>query len=149
MSAKGLDPESYRIGRFTGSVFAWSEAARGGAKKMSLSSPFPPEDHDLLIPYVERATEENQVRFHLEKNLMTTDLFADFDMEGRWVFIIYKEEKVLEDYLALKAEKESLEKEGGYVGETRKRIARGMGSLLGYSDDYIEERLERVASYVK
>jgi hypothetical protein len=148
MSVKGLDPESYRIGRFTGSVYAWSEAARGGAKKMSLSSPFPPEDHDLLLPHVQKATEANEVRFHLEKSLMTTDLFADFDMEGRWVFIIYKEEKVLEDYLALKAEKERLEKEGVYVGETRKGIAWGMGRLLGYGDGYIEERLKRVASHV-
>ena len=50
MSAKGLDPESYRIGRFAGSANAWSEAARSGAKKMSLGSPFPPEDHDILRP---------------------------------------------------------------------------------------------------
>jgi hypothetical protein len=149
MSAEGLDPESYRIGRFAGSVFAWSEAARGGAKEMSLSSPFQPEDHDLLLPYVERATEENEVRFHLEKTLMTTDLFADFDMHGKWVFIIYKEKNVLEDYMALKAEKEHLEQEGHYVGEARLRIARGMGGLLGYNDAYIEERLKRVASHVK
>jgi hypothetical protein len=80
---------------------------------------------------------------------MTTDLFADFDMQGKWVFIIYKEKKVLEDYLALKAEKERLEKEGGYVGEARLRIARGIGGLLGYNDTYIEERLKRVASHVK
>jgi hypothetical protein len=149
MSGKGLDPESYRIGRFAGSVFAWCEAARGGAKEMSLSSPFQQEDHNLLLPYVERATEENDVRFHLEKTLMTTDLFADFDMQGQWVFIIYKEKKVLEDYIALKAEKERLEKEGDYVGEARLRIARGMGGLLGYNDTYIEERLKRVASHVK
>lgn len=149
MSAVGLDPESYRIGRFAGSANAWSEAARSGAKEMSLSSPFPPGDHDLLLPYVERATEENQVRFHLDKTLMTTDLFADVDLGGHWVFIIYKEEKVLEDYLALKAEKERLEEEGGYVEEARRRIARGMGRLLGYSDGYIEERMKRVASQVK
>jgi hypothetical protein len=149
MSAEGLDPESYRIGRFVGSVFAWCEAARGGAKEMSLSSPFQPEDHDILLPYVEKATEENEVRFHLEKTLMTTDLFADFDMQGKWVFIIYKEKKVLEDYLALKVEKERLEKEGGYIDDARLRIAWGMGRLLDYNDTYIDERLKRVASYVK
>ncbi len=149
MSTKGLDPESYRIGRFAGSATAWSEAARSGAKEMSLSSPFPPGDHDLLRPYVERATESNEVRFHLEKTLMTTDLFADIDMGGSWVFIIYKEERILEGYLALKAEKESLEEEGEYVGETRKRIARSLGRLLGYRDEYIDERMKRVASHVK
>ena len=149
MSEKGLDSESYRIGRFAGSATAWSEAARSGAKKMSLSSPFSPEDHDLFLPYVETATEENEVRFHLEKSLMTTDLFADIEMGGHWVFIIYMEERVLEDYLALKAEKELLEEEGKYVGEARKQIARDMGRLLDYSYGYIEVRMKRVASHVK
>jgi hypothetical protein len=148
MSTKGLDPKSYRIGRFAGSVNAWSEAARSGAKKMSLSSPFSPKDYDLLLPYVEKAAEENQVRFLLEKNLMTTDLFADVEMGDNWVFIVFKEENVVEDYLALKTEKEHFEKEGKYKGETRKRIAKGMGRLLGYSDNYIEERMKRVASHL-
>ncbi len=149
MSGKGVDSESYRIGRFAGSATAWSEAARSGAKEMSLSSPFPPEDHDLLRPYVERATEGNDVRFHLEKTLMTTDLFADVDMESNWVFIIYKEERVLEGYLALKAEKERLEEDGEYMGEVRKRIAWDLGRLMGYSDEYIDERMKRVATHVK
>ncbi len=149
MSGKGVDSESYRIGRFAGSATAWSEAARSGAKETSLSSPFPPGDHDLLNPYVERATEANDVRFHLEKTLMTTDLFADVDMESNWVFIIYKEERVLEGYLTLKAEKERLEEDGEYVGEVRKRIAWDMGRLMGYSDEYIDERMKRVATHVK
>ena len=149
MSAEGLDPESYRIGRFAGSVYAWSEAARSGAKEMSLGSPFPPGDHDLLLPHIERATEANDVRFHLEKSLMTTDLFADVDMESSWVFIIYKEERVLEDYLSLKAEKERLEEDGEYMGAARKRIAWDLGRLMGYSDEYIDERMKRVASHVK
>jgi hypothetical protein len=149
MSAKGVDQESYRIGRFAGSVYAWSEAARSGAKEMSLGSPFPPGEYDLLLPIVERATEANDVHFHLEKTLMTTDLFADVDMGGSWVFIIYKEERVLVDYLALKAEKERLEEEGEYVGEVRKRIARSLGRLMGYRDEYIDERMKLVASHVK
>jgi len=149
MSTEGLDQASYRLGRFTGSVFAWSEAARAGAKKLSLSSPFPAEDYDLLLPYVKEATERNEVSFHLEKTLMTTDLFAEIDMGGNWVFLIYKEAKVLEDYLALKAEKERLEGEEKYVGEARKRIARGMGRLLEYNEDYIEERMKRVEAHIK
>jgi len=148
MSTEGLDPKSYRIGRFAGSVTAWSEAARSGAKKMSLSSPFSPVDYNLLLPYVKKATEDNQVRFLLEKNFMTTDLFADVEMGDNWVFIVFKEENVVEDYFALKTEKEHLEKEGKYVGETRKRIAKEMGRLLGYSDQYIDERMNRVASHL-
>lgn len=115
---------------------------------MSLSSPFSLEDYDFLLPYVKKATEDNQVRFLLEKNLMTTDLFAEVEMGDNWVFIIFKKENIVEDYFALKTEKEHLEKEGKYVGETRKRIAKEMGRLLGYSDQYIDERMNRVASHL-
>ena len=58
MSSEKLDPKSYIIGKFAGSATAWSEAARSGAKQMSLSSPFSPEDHNLLSPYIEKATGE-------------------------------------------------------------------------------------------
>jgi hypothetical protein len=145
LSEKKVDHESFRIGRFAGSATAWSEAARSEAKDMSLSSPFDPEDYDSLLPYVEKATEKNQVGFHLEKTLMTTDLFAEIDMGDKWVFIIYKKERVLADYKALKVKKKHLEKEGKYMGENRKNIARSMGKLLGYSNGYIEERIKRIA----
>ena len=146
MSAEGLDPRSYYVGRFAGSATAWCEAARSGAKEMSLSSPFPPEDHDLLLPHIERAARENEVQFYLEKTLMTTDLFADVDMTGRWVFVIYKKDRVIDDYLALKGEKERLEESGMYAGDTRMDIALKMGRLLGYDEGYIAHRMDRLAS---
>jgi hypothetical protein len=146
LNAEGLDPRSYYVGRFAGSATAWCEAARSGAKEMSLSSPFPPEDHDLLLPHIERAARENEARFYLEKTLMTTDLFADVDMTGKWVFVIYKKDHVIEDYLTLKAEKERLEESGEYAGEARRDIAVKMGRLLGYDEDYIIQRMESVAS---
>ena len=146
LSAEGLDPRSYYIGRFAGSATAWCEAARSGAKEMSLSSPFPPEDHDLLLPHIERAARENEVQFYLEKTLMTTDLFADVDMMGKWAFVIYKKDRVIKDYLALKVEKERLEESGDYAGEVRRDIAVKMGRLLGYEEDYIIQRMESLAS---
>lgn len=149
MSAEGLDPRGYYVGRFAGSATAWCEAARSGAKEMSLSSPFPPEDYDLLLPHIEKAARENEVQFYLEKTLMTTDLFADIDMVGRWVFVIFKKDQVLEGYLSLKSEKERLEEEGEYEGKARKEIAKGLGRLLGYDEGYIARRLERVASEMK
>jgi hypothetical protein len=77
---------------------------------------------------------------------MTTDLFADVDMTGRWVFVIYKKDRVIEGYLALKAEKERLEESREYTGEARRDIAVKMGRLLGYDEDYIIQRMESVAS---
>ena len=149
LSTEGLDPRSYYVGRFAGSATAWCEAARSGAKEMSLSSPFKPEDYELLHPHIEEAARENEVQSYLEKTLMTTDLFADIDMAGRWVFVIYMKDRVLEDYLSLKSEKERLKEKGEYEGKAWKDIAKRMGSLLGYDEGYIAQRLERVASETK
>ena len=146
LSVEGLDPRSYYVGRFAGSATAWCEAARSGAKEMSLSSPFPPEEYDVLLPHIERAARENEVQFYLEKTLMTTDLFAEVDMTGRWVFVIYKKDRFIEDYLALKAEKERLEESGAYAGKACRDIAVKMGRLLGYDEGYIAHRMDRPAS---
>jgi hypothetical protein len=59
----------------------------------------------ILYYHVEKAAEKNQVGFHLEKTLMTTDLFAEIDMGDKWVFIIYKKKRVLVDYKVLKTKK--------------------------------------------
>jgi len=142
MNEEKMDSRSFCIGRFVGAVAAWSEAARAGAKEMSLSSPFPPTDYDILVTYVEEITKNNEVKYYLEKNLMTTDLFSDVDMTGKWVFMIYKEDRLIQNYLALKEEKELLEGEGRYRGQSRMDVAVKMGRLLGYSDSYTRQRLE-------
>jgi len=141
MSETEVDSRNFYLGRFYGAVSAWCEAARSGAKKLSLSSPFPPEDLRDVLPYIKKAVEENEVQFYLERELMTTDLFHDVDMTNKWVFMIYKLDRILEEYLRLKSEKEQLEKDGRYSGEIRKDIARRMGALLGYDEDYVNERL--------
>ena len=142
MNETKVDSRSFYLGRFYGAVSAWCEAARAGAKKMSLSSPFQPEDFQDLLPYVKKAAEDNEVQFYLEKELMTTDLFHDVNMSGKWVFMIFKQNQVFEAYLRLKSKKEQLEKYGRYSGEARKDVARSMGAILGYEKNYVNERLK-------
>ena len=89
MSAKGLDPESFRIGRFAGSAHAWSETARNGAKEMSLISPFTLEDHDLLLAHVERATEENGLS--LENVVKATVYLEDIDDRSKYLTLLWRE----------------------------------------------------------
>lgn len=139
-----LDERSFALGKQVGEIKAWCEAARSGAKDMSLSAPFRPEDYEGIIPYMEEQVGRNEVKFHLERSLMGTDLFGEMDLSGIWVFIIYAVEEVLESYLALKAEKERLESEGEYVRDARRSIAEGMGRLLGYSEAHINRRLMTV-----
>ena len=139
-----IDERSFTLGKQVGEIKAWCEAARSGAKDMSLSAPFRPEDYESILLHMEGLAGRNEVKFHLDKDLMSTDLFGEMDLSGIWVFIIYAEEEVLERYLALKAEKERLESEGEYVGDARRSIAEGMGRLLGYSEAHINRRLKLV-----
>ena len=139
-----IDERSFTLGRQVGEIKAWCEAAKSGAKDMSLSAPFRPEDYGSILPNMEEHAGRNEVKFYLEKNLMGTDLFGEMDLSGIWVFIIYATEEVLERYLALKAEKEGLESEGKYGGEARREIAMGMGRLLGYKEAHIDRRLKMV-----
>jgi len=139
-----MDEGSFALGKQVGEIKAWCEAARSGTKEMSLSAPFSPEDYEAILPHMEEQARRNEVKFHLEKALMGTDLFGEMELSGTWVFIIYAEDEVLERYLALKAEMEGLESEGAYLGDARRRIAEGMGRLLGYSEAHIERRLRMV-----
>ena len=55
--------------------------------------------------------------------------------------MIYKDPAVKDAYLALKAEKQKLLDAGQYEGQARKEIAREMGRLLSYQEDFIESVL--------
>jgi hypothetical protein len=123
-----------------GEIKAWCEAAKNDAKELSLSAPFREDEYELILPYMREYAERNKVYYYLEKELLKTDLFQDIDLEGIWVFIIYRKQEVLLAYLSLKKEKQQLIEERQYQGVQRREIARKMGRLLGYSDSAIEER---------
>lgn len=123
-----------------GEIKAWCEAAKNDAKELSLSAPFKEEEYDLILPFMREYAERNSVNYYLEKELLKTDLFQGIDLEGIWVFIIYRKQEVLLAYLSLKKEKQQLIEEGQYQGVQRREIALKMGRLLGYSDSAIKER---------
>jgi len=59
---------------------------------------------------------------------------------GIWVYLIYRDTEVLNEYLSLKEEKKQLEKDGAYTGNPRRDLAVRFGRLLGYSDEAIYAR---------
>ena len=132
--------DRFKLGMHVGEIKAWCEAAKNDAKKMSLSAPFRPEEHDEIKPYMDEYSEKNGIKYYLEKDLIQTDLFGDMDLSGVWVFIIYKHPEIIEEYLNIKQEKASLQKQGKLSGEKRKETAIKFGRLLGYSNESIAER---------
>ena len=130
----------FKLGKMVGEIKAWCEAAKNEAKELSLSAPFKPDEYETLLPHMQEQSERNRVSYYLEKNLIKTDLFADMDLSGIWVFLIYKHQRTLDKYLRLKEDKEKLVKAEEYAGEKRKHIAVRFGRLIGYSDLCIQER---------
>jgi len=137
-----MDKESFKLGKQVGEIKAWCEAAGNGAKAMSLSAPFRPQDYEVLLPWMEKLASRNKVQFHLERTLLVTDLFPDINLTNIWVFIIYREDRTLEEYASLKVEKERLVQEERYLGEAQRGIATRMGLLLGYDEGLLKRRLE-------
>ena len=132
-----IDQTSYHLGV----IFAFAEMVAADLKKMALSLPFLPKDHERLVKDAKRIAREEGVKIRLEKHLLTSDLFPEEFTRGKWVFIIYKYPEVLKRYLSLKSKKDLLIRENNYKGKKRKAIAVGLGELLSYKKDAIGRML--------
>ena len=102
-----IEELSFQLGKHVGEIKAWCEAAKNEAKNMSFSAPFTLAYYDLLLPFMEELAQSNDVKFYLEKDILVTDLFPEMDLTGIWVFIIFKNRKMIQDYLSLKEENQS------------------------------------------
>ncbi len=136
--------DAYRLGYFCGAAAAMCEMAMNEAKDLSLSHPFPASDEPALRPSLLEKAAQYGVSVYLEKDLMRTDLFADVDMSGLWVYLIYKKPAVLAEYLALKQSEKDHCQENTYTPEVRQDMAYRFGSLLGYSPEYLAEKLRSI-----
>jgi hypothetical protein len=141
MGNEKVDPSNFHLGMQVGEIKAWCEAAKSGAKAMSLSVPFKPKDYERLSRHMEEQASRNGVKFYLERDLIRTDLFADLDLSGMLVFIIYRDDQVLADYLNLKSEKVCLVDNGEYTDEARRDVALRFARLLGYEEGYASSKL--------
>jgi hypothetical protein len=133
----------YRLGYFCGAAAAMCEMAMNEAKNLSLSHPFPAGEEAALRPCLNEKASQYGVSFYLEKDLMRTELFADVDMTGLWVYLIYKKPEMLEQYLALKKEEHGYLQQDTYSPAKRRDLGLRFGTLLGYSPDYLEQKLGR------
>jgi hypothetical protein len=141
LCSKILASKEYYLGAQIGEIKAWCEAARCEAKDMSLSELFHPEDYAFLLPEAEKEAKKYQVKLYLEKDFLHTDFWPNLDVQGRWVFVIYKKQEIIEKYLALKEKYDQLVQNGTFQGDARKEISRQMGNLLGYSNAYVEKTI--------
>lgn len=131
-----IDRRSYDLGV----IGAFAEMVGVGVKKMALSATLTPDAADALEEEAGKIAERNGAMIYRESDFLVTDLFPASVTEGKHVLVIYSG-STLEEYLALKSEKKKLVDTGQYEGTSRKAIAQGMGILLSYPEQKIEEML--------
>lgn len=132
--AQTIDERSYRLG----SIGAFAEMVGRGVKELALSAAMPTAEMDALVEEASRIAGENGAEIYRETDFLVTDLFSSELTDGLEVLLIYRGD-TKDKYLSLKAEKTRLEEAGEYQGDARRDIARGMGTLLSYSEGEIEE----------
>lgn len=141
-----IEPFSYQCGV----IDCFCEMVKAGLKPLAMSHPEGSKGaRDLYLPFVKEITRQYGVHFYAEDEAFLTDLFPISLNRGKFNFLFYRQQTVLEAYLRLKADKSSLVRTGKYAGPARKEIAYRFGRLLGYQEGdiarYLQENTDREA----
>jgi hypothetical protein len=132
-----LDRTSFHLGM----INCFAEMVAVGVKPLAISPPLLPGEYDAIKDASETIVRGSGIHSYLEKSLLVTHLqSADFT-RGRWSILYYKDEKVLEAYLALKERKATLESQEESSPIAFTEISREFMTLLGYPEKVIEGKI--------
>lgn len=132
-----VDKISFQLGM----INCFVEMVACGVKKLAISPPISPSDYEFVGKASEEIVRGFGIEFYLEKSLLITDLQPAEFTEGKWSILYYEDDKVLEDYLALKKNKQKLEQSGRYDEKARKKISFEFGRLLSYPREKIDGKI--------
>ena len=133
-----LDWVSYNLGVIVG----FAECVGAGVKKIALSASMTWEQYESIKDDVKRIAEENHSKFYVDDDFLETLLFPAEYTRGKVVIHLYKEQKINDEYLALKDKKRKHEDEGTYTKDVQREVAWAFGRLLSYDDEAIERRFK-------
>ena len=123
---KPIDTFSYELG----AADCFCEMVRAGVKRLALAHPCDsPQERDQYLPYFEELCRKYGVKLYVEDEAFLTDLFPLSMNQGKYNALCYQEDSALQEYLALKGEKEAALAQGTY-GQARRDIAWRFGKLL-------------------
>lgn len=133
-----IDKFSYQLG----AADCFCEMVRAGVKRIALSHPCDSrEERNGFLPEFDRLCEKYGIHYYVEDESFLTDLFPLSLNRGKCNVIFYQDASALQEYLALKAEKEKAVAAGKY-DNCRKDLAWRYGKLLSYTDAGIRRLLD-------
>ena len=141
-----LDPDNYDVDNMyfhVGVYFGLSQAVAIDLKHIAISGVMEHDIAKIYEPVFKTAIERRGLKQYLEVDFLVTDLFPEAYTENKSTFIVYKQDSILEQYLALKERKQELIDNNNYDQAARREVATGFGKLLSYTDETIEENLKK------
>jgi hypothetical protein len=120
-----------------GTNLAFSEAVGLGVKKLALSSPYSPEQLDVMMEVTRYSSQRFRTVYLPEPNLLESMLFPRDIARGKTVVLIAHDQSVLDEYAELKCLKERSDSMGN-PEDMELEIARRFGRLLSYDEAGIE-----------
>lgn len=137
-----IENDSHQSSFYAGSIATAVEFVSYGCKKLALSAPFEEDMLKIVLPGARREAEKYNIPIFVEKDLLVTKLFSPDTAKNKTVILFAYNQKVLDEYFALKAFKAKKEKEGK-LAAAEKEIARKFGKLLSYTDETIKKLLAK------
>lgn len=135
-----IDNRSYQLGIMGG----FAEVVKLGVKKLALSEVMSPAEMADMLEDALVIARRNGVQMWREEDFLVTDLYPSDVAKGKHVLLIYTGD-TLDQYLAIKTDKQALVDAGIYSGAAREEIARRFGRLLSYPEPVIDDLLSRQA----
>lgn len=121
-----------------GIIDCFNEMVHTGVKNLALSRPLDSAaERDALLPFARESCGRYGNQFYIEDEPLITDLFPVSMNMGKYNILLYRANHILEQYLRLKAWKDSLVQEKVYFGGNRTQIAWDYGRLLSYPEEAI------------
>lgn len=134
-----IDAYSYGLGVMD----CFCEMVSAGLKNLAMSHPCDTrEERDSYLKDAERLCGKYGVKLYPEDEAFITDLFPEELNKGKYNFLFYRTDDVLERYMGLKQQQKQLVLNGAYTEQERYRIAVEFGKLLSYPEDGIKRLID-------
>jgi hypothetical protein len=142
----GKEIKNYKIDRISfvmGMINCFVEMVANGVKKLALSPPINPEDHNIICSLAEKIVTGFSINSYLEKSLLITDLQTEDFTKEKWSILYYDKDEVLDKYFELKKKKQMLQDSGKYDKKARQNLSAEFMRLLSYPEEKINKILAR------
>lgn len=140
---RAIDSYSYQLGVMD----CFCEMVAAGLKTLAMSHPCDTrEERDAYLEDMKKICEKYEVKYYPENEAFLTDLFPEALNKGKYNYLFFRTDDVLERYLGLKERQRELKQNGAYTKVESYALAQEFGRLLSYPEEGIERLIQKATS---